>query len=115
VRAAVTKRRWQHIAAVRLADRRRGLRPERAAANAIGRIRWRAKHPEAVRCHRIAQRAVEKGELVPRKRCQRCKNRRRLEKHHPDYRYPLRVRWVCKPCHVIEDAERRAREQEAAA
>lgn len=39
-----------------------------------------------------------RGKLV-RKPCSEC-GFAKAEKHHNDYRKPLQVQWVCRPCHL---------------
>ena len=35
----------------------------------------------------------------------------KVQAHHPDYKHPLIVEWVCVRNHVILDKERRRKEQ----
>ena len=35
--------------------------------------------------------------------CERCGPTDRIERHHPDYRKPLVIEVLCKPCHAKED------------
>ena len=43
--------------------------------------------------------AIKKGEIEKPKTCSRCGKERRLDGHHPDYRKPLDVIWLCRLCH----------------
>lgn len=55
------------------------------------------------RIQRQVQRAVENGVLIKPSCCEGCHRRtikRKLQGHHRDYRYPLRVIWLCQSCHV---------------
>lgn len=46
--------------------------------------------------------AVKAGQIVKPERCVRCGViTPELEAHHPDYREPLKVEWVCVPCHNV--------------
>lgn len=44
-----------------------------------------------------------RGLLEPRP-CERC-SADHAEKHHDDYSKPLDVRWLCRPCHMMEHAQ----------
>jgi hypothetical protein len=55
------------------------------------------------------QRAVASGELIKPSHCQHCGRRTikwKLQGHHQDYRYPLRVIWLCQSCHVKAQGKR---------
>lgn len=41
-----------------------------------------------------------RGHLT-REPCQACGSME-AEKHHPDYRHPLVVEWLCRECHLTE-------------
>ena len=56
--------------------------------------------------HQIARKAEKDGVLIRPESCERCSGRgMRLVKHHKDYSKPLKVNWLCYPCHKIEHAE----------
>jgi hypothetical protein len=67
-----------------------------------------AKSRADYEAHNLVLRAVKRGILTPRETCEECGSagkRRRdggsgIEAHHDDYNHPLRVRWLCKSCHV---------------
>lgn len=44
-------------------------------------------------------RALREGQIVRPSRCQACDATDRIEGHHPDYRDPLCVLWLCRDCH----------------
>lgn len=69
----------------------------REVATAYQRKR-RRELPGRVRAYRAVARAVRAGDLLP-ERCAKC-GRRRTEAHHPDYRRPLFVVWLCRRHHV---------------
>ncbi len=50
------------------------------------------------RVRRATRHAVEQGVLI-RKPCRSCGDPS-SETHHPDYAQPLKVQWLCKPCHL---------------
>lgn len=45
--------------------------------------------------------AVQYGILVRPRICSACNLRSRstLHGHHPDYKYPLKIKWLCNKCH----------------
>jgi hypothetical protein len=49
-----------------------------------------------------AHTAVRTGKIPRRDLCERCRAKSPEELHHPDYRYPLKVEWLCKECHQAE-------------
>jgi hypothetical protein len=56
-------------------------------------LKWNRANPEAIAAHRIVDRAIRHGQLV-RQPCQICGAP--AEAHHPDYREPLHVEWLCR-------------------
>jgi len=55
------------------------------------------------RAQRILEKAVARGTIDNPARCEHCQRRkvkRNLQGHHRDYRYPLRVIWLCQGCHI---------------
>ena len=84
-------------ARLRWAERNRGLL---SRLNGAWRSRDRELHPMRYRCRRTIENAVSSGAIAPPVRCDRCSVCSfRLEAHHPDYRSPLRVLWLCPDCH----------------
>lgn len=49
--------------------------------------------------HKVAK-AIEKGTITKPDDCQKCGSGGRIEAHHDDYNQPLKVLWLCKPCHT---------------
>lgn len=48
----------------------------------------------------LVRRALLAKEIVKPKICSVCKlSKNRIEAHHSDYSKPLKVKWVCTPCH----------------
>jgi hypothetical protein len=48
-------------------------------------------------CRSHANTAQKRGILKPQA-CEVCGDK--AQKHHDDYRYALKVRWLCRPCHL---------------
>ena len=47
---------------------------------------------------------VKAGALVRPMRCEECGTEsNRIEAAHFDYAQPLRIRWLCRRCHVVWD------------
>lgn len=65
---------------------------------------WRAWK---VYCTYLVRRAIEAGYLK-RLPCEVC-TARRAQAHHPDYREPFTVRWLCPKHHAAADREARLR------
>lgn len=60
---------------------------------------WQKLNPEKCEAYHLVAMAVKTGKLKKPKRCTRCNAVRRLLGHHEDYRFPLRVEWMCYSCH----------------
>ena len=60
--------------------------------------RYRARHTEKDRAHRIVGRAVKSCRIIVPTWCQRCHCVTDLEAHHHDYSKPLAVEWLCSTC-----------------
>lgn len=63
------------------------------------------KHPEKVRARSLAYRARRAGKLK-RESCEKCSVKPRIvngtcnvQGHHPDYKKPLIIQWLCFKCH----------------
>jgi len=42
------------------------------------------------------------GRLVAPKECSACENPTgRIEAHHPSYRFPKKIIWLCSSCHKL--------------
>ena len=48
---------------------------------------------------------VNKGNIIRPKTCESCGGERKIEGAHYNYDEPLRVRWLCRSCHVKWDKE----------
>jgi transposase-like protein len=63
------------------------------------RTNWRKRNRIKSRAHSAAARAQKNGILKKPENCERCGQKGRLHKHHPDYSRPLHVLWLCPKCH----------------
>lgn len=112
----VRQNRFDNIERAREYDRTRSTLPHRKALAKSVAERWKSRHPDRRVAEHAACNAVRDGRLsVDTTACQGCGRRNvRVEKHHPDYRYPLVVVALCKPCHAVADVIRRTIEREVA-
>ncbi len=56
-------------------------------------------HPERAKAHNATSNALRDGKLERPPNCEACKQAVFVEAHHPDYRRPLKVIWLCPECH----------------
>ena len=73
------------------------------------RLRRAQRRAFRERIQRQVQQAVASGVLKKPRFCESCHRRTlvaSLQAHHRDYRYPLRVIWLCQPCHVKAHGKR---------
>lgn len=59
--------------------------------------KWRKNNPEKVEAQKEVHRTLRKG-IILKRACLMC-NLTRTVAHHPNYKKPLQVVWVCKPHH----------------
>jgi hypothetical protein len=63
------------------------------------RKRQEARNADKIKARKAVQHALRAGKLVRPHRCEGCGLRKKVEAHHPDYKKPLIVKWLCSPCH----------------
>ncbi|MFK0688015.1 hypothetical protein ACFX5Q_07395 [Mesorhizobium sp. IMUNJ 23033] len=77
-------------------------KPRKPQANAITpQQRWRNENPWAVWSHSAYRSALRRG-LIERQPCEVCGTTDNVDGHHPDYRKPADVIWVCRLHHRRE-------------
>jgi len=60
--------------------------------------RWQKANPKMVWAHRKLNNALISGK-IKRGPCDVCCSSKDIHAHHPDYDYPLEVRWMCRSHH----------------
>lgn len=68
--------------------------------------------PEKAVAYLTYKKALRNGAIV-RCSCQRCGAASNIHGHHPNYKEPLNVMWLCSSCHSLWHAVRRAVETAA--
>ena len=92
----------------------RALYRKHAATFGARVAQWKLAHPDRRRAQLRLKKAIESGLVQKLEACSRCATTKlRIEAHHEDYSRPLQVEWLCKPCHIRADRERRKREAAA--
>ena len=59
---------------------------------------------------RMVRQALRDGRLRKPERCEACGKVKYLTAHHENYLKPLKVSWVCLPCHAVIDNFKRTTE-----
>lgn len=70
------------------------LNPKKILKN---RQEYRKRNPEKIRAGNIVQNEISRGRLK-KTSCEICFDVN-SEGHHPDYKRPLHITWLCKKCH----------------
>ena len=53
--------------------------------------------------NRLVHNAIRRGEIIRPKLCQSChRPKKRINAHHPDYRKPMEVIFLCSSCHGLQ-------------
>lgn len=61
--------------------------------------RWQIDNPVKDRAHNIVKSCVRTGLIKKPDNCEECGENAFLTSHHPDYKKPRNVEWLCRPCH----------------
>jgi hypothetical protein len=71
----------------------------KVAAQMTGRKTFRKTVTTARSAQSLLAYHIKAGNIVRPDRCEQCGEQRKIEGAHYDYAEPLRVRWLCVPCH----------------
>lgn len=63
------------------------------------KLKWRANNPLQVKAHIAVKDAIRAGKLRKKLSC-KCGSTEQIEAHHSDYTKPLKVKWLCRKCHI---------------
>jgi len=47
----------------------------------------------------IFKKAIKRGIMIRPQTCEKCGKKTKIVGHHPDYKKPLDVIWLCNSCH----------------
>lgn len=75
-----------------------GPPPEEEMSEFLSKESWSKKNWLKYKAHNLVTVALRSGKLVPQP-CVEC-GCPKTEAHHPDYRHPLQVVWLCQPHHA---------------
>jgi len=100
-KASLKYRKSEHGKRVRLSARKRFLRTEIGKAyKANATKRYKKKYPEKVYAKNRMQDLIKCGKVVRPEHCSLCGCVGIIHGHHPDYKKPEEVVWVCHYCHL---------------
>lgn len=83
-------------------------RTKQANYNRLGLVKYRGKkygrkwaksNQHKIKAQRKAYYAVKKGIIEKKSACDMCGSPGKVQMHHPDYSQPLKVEFLCTPCH----------------
>jgi hypothetical protein len=92
------------IAANNSGDNNGNWKGGRSKNNYYYKKRMMEKYPEKMRARQKVYRAKKAGVLVPQP-CEICGSEENIESHHPDYKKPLDVMWLCPDHHRRIESE----------
>lgn len=81
-------------------EKKRNKTLKRKKQKAVYQLRRRNKHRGKCRAEQMVSNAIRDGRII-RRPCVKCGNPK-SEAHHPDYRKPLDVIWLCMKHHREE-------------
>lgn len=93
----ISNHRAHNLEKIRAYDRERAKNKDRIKICAAVNKAWREEDRRRTRAHNAVGRAIRNGTLT-REPCERCGEPKSLA-HHEDYDFPLKVNWLCQPCH----------------
>lgn len=91
----VRENRYKRVDYYREYDKKRGSRQDKAYRDS-----YKERFPEKYKAHYLLTNAVRDGRMI-REACEKCGGQD-THGHHDDYSKPLKVRWLCPPCHAEE-------------
>lgn len=104
-RANERKLRWSRENRERVTESKKRWEEENREQVNASSARMRRLYPEKVRARLLLNNAVRDGRTIKPKVCAGCGEEpepHKLHGHHPDYRKPLEVEWLCVECHAGE-------------
>lgn len=75
----------------------------RCAYDSRARTKVSVSTREARNAQRRLKYAVDTGKMKRPKKCENCGEEKKIEAAHHSYDEPLKVRWLCRSCHVRWD------------
>ena len=83
---------------VHFTAKRRG-RPPNFCSNKCRSLFWKKNNRQKANAHNAIYKAKKKGKLQSRLFCELCGESFPTDRHHPDYKKPLKTIQVCKKYH----------------
>lgn len=80
-------------------ERPSGYRSECKACQYRRQYERERNEPHKVSAKNLARIATKKGQLQKPLFCEGCFKPKKLDRHHPNYKKPLLVVWLCRKCH----------------
>jgi rubredoxin len=59
-------------------------------------------------CYKVYRNALKNKKIKKSFICEVCGSKKNTHGHHKNYRYPLKVNWLCPSCHSKETSKKRA-------
>ncbi len=94
------------VAANNRAENNGNWKGGRSKNNYYYKKRMMEKYPEKMRARQKVYRAKKSGKLLPQP-CEICGTKENIQAHHPDYKKPLDVMWLCPDDHRKIEIENR--------
>jgi hypothetical protein len=61
----------------------------------------RKSDPVKTKTHNALQHALRSVKIIRPNQCSKCAKHCKPDAHHPNYKQPLRVIWLCRKCHRL--------------
>lgn len=95
----VSQHRCENIEKVRGYDRNRPNKVERNRDGVLRTKQYRLENPLKYAAHVLFNNAIRDGFVERQYVCEKCNSNKHIVAHHPDYKKPLVVMWLCEVCH----------------